>query len=920
MATELASAYITLIPSLKGAQESISGQLGGINLSGVGQKIGKSLSNGMTGGINTSTLDSLKSKVESASQAVSAARRREADAAEKVLLAEARLNEVRNQYSSDSSKIIQAENNLVTAQNKAAEAAKKVELAQAKLFEAYSKHKSGSPQVIAAENNLTAAQNRAGEAANKVYSAERKLTEVREKHASGSSKIVAAENNLSKAHRDVASAQDNVKSSTQRLTTAKENLKTATDKYNDSLDKTAKNSNTLSEKFSSSFKSFAGFGAIAGVAGAITSKAIGAISASMDAAIKRTDIMNNFPKVMSNMGISAEASQAAITKMSDKLTGLPTSIDAAASSVQRFTSKNNDVGKSTDMFLALNNALLAGGASTEIQSAAMEQLSQSYAKGKMDMEEWRSLQTAMPAQLNQVAQAMGMSADELGEGLRTGTISMDEFMDMIMKLNTEGTGAFASFEEQAKSATGGIGTQLQNMKTAVTRGIANVLDAIGQDTIGKAFAGINGVIKGVSDVVVEMVKRVKESGLGDAFGRLYESAKLAFEPIINNIGPAFMNFFDGLIEAVTNVVDFFADLFDTISVAGLGDTIAESFGKISETIGPLLEMLGNTLGPIIEIIFGVIVDGLNVILPILSQVVAWIVQIVTWIGNILGPAIVAMQQIWAAVWREIFDKIQAFWTGLTEGFSALVGFFQWLWGVVSSGFESLVSSISDFFIRAGDTIRSLWDGIVGFFSSIWNALSTGASNATNTVIEFVGGLPGKIKGFFSDAGSWLLDAGANIIEGLKNGLVSAFEGVKDFVSGIGSWIAEHKGPKAYDLALLVPNGAWIMQSLAKGLQKGFPAVEKTLSSLTDDLMSTRFDGEMAVSVVPRQSMLRGKSALASAEQLPKEEAKRPIVVQAVVEAILDGRKVGYGTAKYSKEKNDFDEKRRNRIGGVLTDV
>ncbi|ARD67831.1 hypothetical protein B2M23_20820 [Eubacterium limosum] len=86
-----------------------------------------------------------------------------------------------------------------------------------------------------------------------------------------------------------------------------------------------------------------------------------AISASMDAAIKRTDIMNNFPKVMSNMGISAEASQAAITKMSDKLTGLPTSIDAAASSVQRFTSKNNDVGKSTDMFLALNNALLAGG-------------------------------------------------------------------------------------------------------------------------------------------------------------------------------------------------------------------------------------------------------------------------------------------------------------------------------------------------------------------------------------------------------------------------------------------------------------------------------------------------------------------------------------------------------------------------------
>ncbi len=665
---------------------------------------------------------------------------------------------------------------------------------------------------------------------------------------------------------------------------------------------------------------FLGGFAVAGAVGAIASKAINTISVSLDGAIKRTDIMNNFPKVMSNMGISAESSQAAISKMSDKLTGLPTSIDSAASSVQRFTSKNNDVGKSTDMFLALNNAILAGGASTDIQSAAMEQLSQSYAKGKMDMQEWRSLQTAMPAQLNQVAKAMGMSADELGEGLRNGTISMDEFMDMIMQLNTEGVEGFASFEEQARSATGGIQTQMQNMKTAITRGISNVLDEIGQESIGKVFSGINGAIKEVSDTVVEMVKRVKESGLGDAFGRLYESAKLAFEPIINNIGPAFMDFFDGLVEAATNVVDFFADLFDTISVAGLGDTIAESFGKISETIGPLLEMLGNTLGPLIEIIFGVIVDGLNVILPILSQVVAWIVQIVTWIGNILGPALVAMQQIWAAVWRAIFDKIQAFWTGLTEGFSALVDFFQWLWDVVSSGFESLVSGIINFFIRAGDTIRSLWDGIAWFFSGVWNALSTGASNAANAVIEFVGGLPGKIKSFFSDAGSWLIDAGANIIEGLKNGLVSAFEGVKDFVSGIGSWIAEHKGPKAYDLALLIPNGAWIMQSLAKGLQKGFPAVEKTLSSLTDDLMSTRFDGEMAVSVAPRQSVLRSKSALMSTEQLLDKEVQRPIVVQAVVEAILDGRKVGYGTARYSKEKNDFDEKRRNRIGGVLTDV
>lgn len=687
---------------------------------------------------------------------------------------------------------------------------------------------------------------------------------------------------------------------------------------------------------------FLGGFAVAGAVGAIASKAINTISASIDGAIKRTDIMNNFPKVMSNMGISAEASQAAITKMSDKLTGLPTSIDSAASSVQRFTSKNNDVGKSTDMFLALNNALLAGGASTEIQSAAMEQLSQSYAKGKMDMEEWRSLQTAMPAQLNQVAKAMGMSTDELGEGLRNGTISMDEFMDMIMQLNTEGVEGFASFEEQARSATGGIQTQMQNVKTAITRGISNVLDEIGQESIGKVFSGINGAIKEVSDTAVEMVKRVKESGLGDAFGRLYESAKLAFEPIINNIGPAFMDFFDGLVEAATNVVDFFADLFDTISVAGLGDTIAESFEKIYKAVGPLMEMLGKTLGPILEIVFGVIVDGLNVILPILSQVIEWIVKIVTWIGDVLGPLIEDLFELWAALWRFVFDWIENGWNELVEGISAvvdwicdafasagdtiqgiwdaIVGFFQWLWDVVSNGFQSLTSGIGNFFSTAVEKIRGLWDGIAGFFSGIWDSLSSGASNAVGAVINFVGGLPGDIRGFFSDAGSWLIDAGANIIQGLKDGIVSAFEGVKSFISGIGSWIAEHKGPKAYDLALLIPNGTWIMQSLARGLQKGFPEVEKTLAGLTEDIALTRFNGEMAVTVNPNPTLLQSKSAILSAERLAEKERERPIVVQATVESVLDGRQVGYGTATYVEEKNKFELLRKNRMRGVLDNV
>jgi tape measure domain-containing protein len=211
------------------------------------------------------------------------------------------------------------------------------------------------------------------------------------------------------------------------------------------------------------------------------SKAISVISQNMDNAISRFDTMNNFPKVMSNLGISAEESNKVIDDLSEKLKGLPTALDKAALSVQRLTTKTGNVEEAEKIFLALNNAILAGGASTDIQASALEQLSQSYSKGKMDMMEWRTIQMAMPAQLKQVAQAMGVSTDELGEMLREGKNTdkvIDDFMDTIIKLNKNGINGFASFEKQARNSTGGIRTAVTVAKTQVVKGVADMIGGI----------------------------------------------------------------------------------------------------------------------------------------------------------------------------------------------------------------------------------------------------------------------------------------------------------------------------------------------------------------------------------------------------------------------------------------------------------
>ncbi|QIK57765.1 tape measure protein [Erysipelothrix sp. HDW6A] len=257
-------------------------------------------------------------------------------------------------------------------------------------------------------------------------------------------------------------------------------------------------------------------------------KVIQSIITNLDGAIARVDALNNFPRTMSNLGISAEHSQQSVNRLSEKLKGLPTTLNDATLSVQRFTSANGNIKASTEMFLAMNNAVLAGNAPMDMQRSAIEQLSQAYSKGKPDMMEWRTAMSAMPAQLKQVALSMGYaSSDKLGESLRNGTVSMNDFMLELIKLNKEGVKGFQSFEDQARNSTGGIATSMINVKTAITRGIADVINAIGQSNIAGFFNGITNAINTAIPYVIAFAKVVQMAvgWVSALFGRTSKQAK-----------------------------------------------------------------------------------------------------------------------------------------------------------------------------------------------------------------------------------------------------------------------------------------------------------------------------------------------------------------------------------------------------------
>lgn len=325
----------------------------------------------------------------------------------------------------------------------------------------------------------------------------------------------------------------------------------------------------------------------------IIEKGISTINANLDGAIKRYDTLKNFPKVMSNLGIASEDANKSIKLMSDKLAGLPTTLDEGAMAVQRFTSKNGNVKKSTDIFLALNNAILAGGASAEIQSTALEQLAQAYAKGKPDMMEWRSAMTAMPAQLKQVATAMRYTdADKLGEALRKGTASMDDFMDAIIKLNTEGIDGLNSFEEQARNATGGIATAITVAKTQVVKGIADIIEKT-NEILSKT------PLKSISDIIANIGKKAK----------VFLDMIADNLPNILKMTPAILGVIGGLkvgiplLEKVNEIVGMIPGKFgmiakiltSSLSPVLIGGALIAGLGFLNESTGGAIEKIIDTI-------------------------------------------------------------------------------------------------------------------------------------------------------------------------------------------------------------------------------------------------------------------------------------------------------------------------------------
>ena len=728
-----------------------------------------------------------------------------------------------------------------------------------------------------------------------------------------SSKIDAQERELSglkKAYKDVAleygtnskeakSLAKQIDSLSSDLADNKRKMADA-EKAADSLDKSIEELDADSKKASRG-----GLSALTVAAGNVLANAFqkvtSTISEGFQTAVSRVDTLNAYKISMESLGYSTDEVSVAQKKLTDGIQGLPTTLPQIVSMQKQYVALTDDIGKSTDFTLALNDAMVASGASMEDVSRAQDHWYSMISAGKPELENWKELMGIMPAQMNQVAASMlgaGAKAADLREAWKAGKVSTEDIMNAFIQLDKKGGNGVASFAQQAKEGAGGIQTSWTNVKTAVANAIAKIIEAVGQPNIAKALDTIKEKINEVSafiqDKVIPTVKDaitwVKDhlpeitalvAGLAAAvvaYGATTTIIKIAkdgwmalagVQKIVAASQAALnlvmsMNPIGLVVAAIAALVAAFVVLWNKSEGfrnfwIGLWETIKNAVKPVIEWIGEKFTQAWDLIKPYWEQakqffsdLWQTIKDG---VVPVYEAVVgafqeAWALIKVVW--DMVSPYFQVIWDTISAVFSTVKDTLggafSSAWDVIKGVWDVATAYFGFIWNGIKAVFSVVKTVLLGFFKPAWEAIKLVWNAATGYFKLIWNGIK-----AVFSVVKNV--LSGNFKG------AW--DAIKNVWNSVKGYFSNIWSGIKNTFSAVGSWFknifsSAWNGIKSiWNGVTNFFSGVWTgIKNIFKGAKNWFSDIFTGVKNVIGDIM----DGVIGIVKKPINAIIGGLNA------------------------------------------------------------
>ena len=225
------------------------------------------------------------------------------------------------------------------------------------------------------------------------------------------------------------------------------------------------------------------------------------------------------------------------------------------------------------------------------------------------------------------------------------------------------------------------------------------------------------------------------------------------------------------------VVSFFKDAWNAIA-----SFFSEVWQRIVAAITVGLEFLGNlwqtywdsTFGKYIKAIWDLIVSIVQLGMAATTAVILF--------------ALDSIRSYWTAIWTGVQTVAAAVW-------GAIVSFFTSTWGMIVAVWNDIWGSIGGTVTESTsgiwNTIRNAWNSVASFTTNTWNSIYATVYRIATNMRSFILGVMTGIRDFFVDAGSWLYDAGKNIITGLIEGITSKIKAITDKVKEVTKIITDH---------------------------------------------------------------------------------------------------------------------------------
>ena len=158
----------------------------------------------------------------------------------------------------------------------------------------------------------------------------------------------------------------------------------------------------------------------------------------------------------------------------------------------------------------------------------------------------------------------------------------------------------------------------------------------------------------------------------------------------------------------------------------------------------------------------------------------------------------AVMEIWENIKQAFLDA----WEAIKGAWDKAAGFFTGIWESIKTTFSEVKDALGGFFTDAWNTIQGVWNAATGYFSSIWGVIKEifsvvkstlsgffeDAWNAIQDVFsdwsKFFSGLWDDLTGIFEKAWDFFSGIGSDIVDGIKNGISKAWEGLKSWFNNL----------------------------------------------------------------------------------------------------------------------------------------